>query len=235
MITSRIRPYLDIVARPLVSSTILQYRTGMDLSDPATALASGLTLPILRALAARSSPATAAQLHRVAGEGTEAGVRRALERLARYGILRREQVGDRAVYSLNDDHVLHPAVVALLRAGDELPRRLREEIASWEPAPAAAALYGSAARGDGDMDSDVDVLLVRPRLSTARQREQWDEQVHQLRDHVYRWTGNTCQVTDRSLPALRRLAVAKEPIMDAWRGEAVALAGPTISELLDAS
>jgi DNA-binding transcriptional ArsR family regulator len=60
--------------------------------------------------------------------GTEAGIRRALDRLARHGLLVAEQVGDRIVYSLNRDHVLHPAVAVLIQSGDELPPRLRKGI-----------------------------------------------------------------------------------------------------------
>lgn len=134
----------------------------VDVTDPATVLAGGLTMPILRALAHRSSPATAAQVHRAAVAGTEAGVRRALDRLTRHGLLLAEPIGDRIVYSLNRDHVLYPAVTALIRSADELPRRLRREISGWQVAPSAAALYGSAARRDGDADSDIDLLLVRP-------------------------------------------------------------------------
>ena len=38
-----------------------------------------------------------------------------------------EQIGDRVVYLLNRDHVLYPAVTALLRAEDELLRRLHDQ------------------------------------------------------------------------------------------------------------
>ena len=73
-------------------------------------------MPILRALSTRSTPATAAQLERVAGAGTGAGIRRALERLADHGVCVREEAGGRSVYSLNYEHVLYPAVIELLKA-----------------------------------------------------------------------------------------------------------------------
>lgn len=205
----------------------------MDVSDPATVLAGGLTMPVLRAVSRRTSPATAAQLRRAAAAGTEAGVRRALDRLARHGLLTAEEFGDRIVYSLNRDHVLYPAVTALVRAEDELPRRLRAEISAWQVRPAVAALYGSAARRDGDAGSDIDVLLVRPAGLGSREREVWAGQVDQMRAVVQRWTGNRCQVTDRSVAALRRLARAREPIVDQWRKDAVSLAGTGVSEFLD--
>jgi len=178
-------------------------------------------MPVLRALAHRTSPATAAQIYRVTQKGTEAGVRRAIDRLARQGLLVGELIGDRMVYLLNRDHVLHPAVVALLRAEDELPRRLRKEISSWQVPATAAAMYGSAARRDGDTDSDIDLLLIRPADFGSRH------------DLVQRWTGNRCQVTDRSVSSLKRLARSHEPIIDEWRKDAIKLAGADIDQLLD--
>jgi len=155
-------------------------------------------MPLLRALSSRASPATAAQLRRAAAAGTEAGVRRALDRLAVQGLVTTEEIGGRVVFLLNRDHVLYPAVTALLRAEEELPRRLRGEIPAWLVPPVAAALYGSAARRDGDADSDIDILLVRPASLGSRERELWNDQVHRLRDLVQRWTGNRCQSpTDR--------------------------------------
>jgi hypothetical protein len=190
-------------------------------------------MPVLRALSSRASPATAPQLRRAAAAGTEAGVRRALDRLAVQGLLTTEEIGDRVVYLLNRDHVLYPAVTALLRAEDELPRRLRGEIPAWLVPPVAAALYGSAARRDGDADSDIDILLVRPASPGSRERALWNDQVRRLRGLVQRWTGNRCQVTDRTVAALRRLSRAREPIGDEWRKDAVSLAGADIRQLLD--
>ena len=163
-------------------------------------------MPLLHALSSRGSSATAAQLRRAAG--SEAGVRRALDRLALHGLVTTAEIGDRIVYSLNRDHVLYPAATALLRAEDELPRRLRGEIPAWQIPPVAAALYGSAARRDGDAASDIDILLVRPASLGSRERELWSGQVHQLRGLVQRWTGNRCQVTDRSVASLQRLSRA---------------------------
>jgi len=86
-------------------------------------------------------------MRRAAAAGTEAGVRRALDRLALHGLVITEEIGDRVVYLLNRDHVLYPAATALLGAADELPRGLSREISAWQIPPVAAALYGSAARG----------------------------------------------------------------------------------------
>jgi predicted nucleotidyltransferase len=192
-------------------------------------------MPILRSLAGRSSPVTAAQLTRIAGVGTEAGVRRAAERLAAHGVCLTQDVGGRVVYTLNYDHVLYDAVTALLKADRELPRRLKSALADWEPAPASAVLFGSAARRDGDVGSDVDLLLVRPpQLTEARKRE-WLRQVHGLRTEVQHWTGNRLQVLDWTTPVLRRHARAREPLVDAILGDGVTVSGAQLTGLLERS
>lgn len=146
----------------------------------------------------------------------------------------RDLVGERAVYTLNADHVLHPAVSDLLGVSEQLVRRLRSELGSWDPAPVAAALYGSAARGDGGDDSDVDLLLIRPSLPTKAARNDWESQIETLRDQVRRWTGNHAQITDRTLAEIRRLVAAGEAIVESWRRDAVTLTGQPLSELLAA-
>ena len=192
-------------------------------------------MPILRALAGRSSPVTAAQLTRVASVGTEAGVRRAAERLTAHGVCLTEDIGGRVVYTLNYDHVLYDAVTALLKADRELPRRLKGALADWELAPSSAVLFGSAARRDGDVGSDVDLLLVRPPLLTEARKRDWVRQVHDLRARVQRWTGNRLQVLDWTTPVLRRHARAREPLVDAILGDGVTVFGAHLTALLERS
>jgi predicted nucleotidyltransferase len=192
-------------------------------------------MPILRALAGRSSPVTAAQLTRIAGVGTEAGVRRAAERLAAHGVCLTEDVGGRVVYTLNNDHVLYDAVTALLNADRELPRRLKRALADWEPAPASAVLFGSAARRDGDVGSDVDLLLVRPSQLSQTRKAEWGRQIHELRTAVQQWTGNRLQVLDWTTTVLRRHARAREPLVDAILDEGVTVSGAHITALLERS
>jgi len=54
------------------------------------------------------------------------------------------------------------AAVALLDLRGRLFERIRQQLKQWPMPPAAAAVFGSAARGDGDPASDIDVLVVRP-------------------------------------------------------------------------
>jgi predicted nucleotidyltransferase len=207
----------------------------MDLAEPGRGLAGGLTMPILRALAGRSSPATAAQVSRLAEVGTEAGVRRALERLAAHGVCSPKEVGGRIVYTLNYDHLLYGAVAALLDADRELPRRLKNALGEWEPAPVSAVLFGSAARRDGDVDSDVDLLLVRPPLRTETRKREWVRQVHELRAAVHGWTGNRLQVLDWTSLDVRKHERSDEPLVDSLLDEGVTVAGSRLASLLERS
>jgi predicted nucleotidyltransferase len=203
----------------------------MDVAEPGRGLAPGLAVPILRALARRSTPVTAARLTRLAGQGTEAGVRRAVERLASHGVCVRDEIDGRVTYSLNHDHVLYRTVTELLRADRLLVQRLKAALAGWDPAPVSAVLFGSAARRDGDLDSDIDLLLVRPKLS-ERKRQVWAQQVHDLRRQVGAWTGNRLQVVDKSAASVARLVSARERLFENIREEGIWLAGWTVEELL---
>ena len=133
----------------------------MDLTEPGSAFAGSLTMPILRALESRSQLASAAQVYRVADQGTAAGIQRALDRLAAHSICNREELAGRALYLLNHDHVLYRAVAAVLDAHDAFVRRLRKSLEEWAPAPVAGVLFGSAARRDSEVESDIDLLLIR--------------------------------------------------------------------------
>jgi len=206
----------------------------MNLTEPTTVLAPGLTIPLLRALASRGPGATAEQLRRAADAGTAAGVRRALDRLAEHGLLHEVRLGERAtLYELNRDHILYPAVQALLAVSDALPRRLAEAISSWARMPLSAALFGSAARRDGGLHSDVDLLVVRPPGAAGHDGSEWGEQIHDLRGRVRRWTGNHLQVVDRTTDELAELARAGEAIVEEWRRDAVTVYGKDLRELLE--
>ena len=195
----------------------------MDLSDPTRAVTPTLDGPVLAVLAAAGRPLTVGEVAAQATRGSEIGIRRSLGRLVEQGIVRATIVGRNRVHELNRDHVAAGVAEALARLRLELWRRLREELAGWDPPALYAAVFGSAARGDGDTGSDIDVLLVRPPFPrelhqpkqtdsllaqfagamavTAMPRanpERWHGQVDRLRTLVQRWTGNPLQVVELS-------------------------------------
>lgn len=205
----------------------------MDLTEPAAIVAPGLTVPLLRALVARTGGATSEQLRRVAGTGTAAGARRALERLAEHGVVKLTRVGEvSAIYELNREHVLYPAVQALVSVKDDLPRRLAQAISGWRRAPLSAALFGSAARSDGGPASDIDLLVVRPD-DVADDEPEWIDQLHGLRGQVRNWTGNYLQILERTADELDDLRRTNEAIIEELRRDAVTVHGDDLRALLE--
>jgi predicted nucleotidyltransferase len=172
---------------------------------------------------------------RSAHAGTAAGIGRALDRLSAHGLCNREEIGGRALYSLNYDHVLYRAVRIALDADRALVRNLKRSLATWSPEPLSAVLFGSAARRDGDYESDIDLLLIRPATTSAVRDRAWAPQVHQLRFDVQRWTGNHLQIVDWTHKSLRLYASRREPIIDNLVQDGVLLAGSPIRELLEPS
>ncbi len=92
------------------------------------------------------------------------------------------------LYRANTDHLAMPAMLALLRIGDELRNRMAERIAQWPLRPVSVVIYGSVARGDATTGSDLDVLVVRSD-ATEPDDPTWQHQVAELADRVYWWTG----------------------------------------------
>lgn len=202
----------------------------MDLSEPARVLAPGLTVPVLRALSQRTTPATASQIWRAARSGTLAGVQRACDRLVEHGLVEEHDAGGRTAYTLNYDHVLYDTVATALKVDMELRQRLVRAIDRWDLPPVSALLFGSAARRDGDAGSDVDLLLVRPALNASR-RPVWGRQVHDLARDVRRWTGNRLEVVDLRVTEVRRMVRGRDPVAKSWLDEGITLHGVDLEEV----
>lgn len=213
----------------------------MDLSDPTRAVTPTLDGSVLAALAAAGRPLTVGQVAQQAARGSEIGIRRSLTRLVEQGIVRATLMGRNQVHELNRDHLAAGIAEKLANLRGELWRRLREELARWNPRPLYASVFGSAARGDGDASSDIDLLLVHPpfpgekkppRLSPSLRAQiadalgeftlssaeadaaiQWERQVDHLRDLVEAWTGNALQVVDLSFYEWRRPSEQSRPLL----------------------
>jgi predicted nucleotidyltransferase len=130
--------------------------------------------------------------------------------------------------------------------------KFRLKFESWKVRPlyAAAAAFGSAARGDGDVSSDIDVFLVHPPLRGERKpsrsnatlesqiadalgvfaaaddagaSRQWEEQLDSLRESAERWTGNPLQIVDLSIHAWRRPAPSHHALLEEIRKDGIEL------------
>lgn len=87
----------------------------------------------------------------------------------------------------------------------------------------AAALFGSAGRGDGVASSDLDVLIIRPELVDVED-EKWREQLDSLQQAATRWTGNDARVLEYGEDELSRRS-RQEPVVVTALEEGIELAG----------
>lgn len=210
----------------------------MDWSRPVAVVSPGLEGPILRALRSRRHELTAPQVHRIARAGTVEGVRRALDRPTRQGIVDRRRTTAGPAYSANTDHLCWAAVEALfdvLHPWCEMRRRVRALVADLgQHSPLgdriAVAVVGSAARGDGDADDDLDLLVIVP-----DGLEQWlvDELSDRLRRDVRDWTGNAVDLHVRTPADLAAETRAERlAILERWALDAEQFVGPAVHDHL---
>jgi predicted nucleotidyltransferase len=194
----------------------------MNLSDPTRAVTPTLDGPVLAVLASAGRPLTVGEVAQQTARGSEIGIRRTLARLVAQGLVRATLMGRNQVHELNRNHVAAGVADILAELRLELWRRLRWELADWDPAPVYASVFGSAARGEGDESSDIDLLLVHPAFPgeaslkhktepvlpdvvtaavtlTPTNPHRWEQQVDRLRGLVKGWTGNELQVVDLSV------------------------------------
>jgi len=212
----------------------------MDWTYPERVFGPGLDAPVLRALWRSGTQLTGAQVHRLAGTGSERGVRYALDRLVTQGIVTRGSVGASHVYALNPEHLAYPAVDAALRAldpwrtlsqrtsalvRDSLPPVVRgEQLVAHE---VAVSVFGSVARGTADDESDLDLLVVMPDDVTGG-----EELADRLEVEGRRWTGQRVQVYLTTRGDLVRARDAGDPVVTSFRADARRIHGPSVDDLL---
>jgi len=169
----------------------------MQLDRPLRTVTSSIDAEILGLLGSVDYVVSARKVHLLLGEHSESGVRKALDRLVEQGTVSMQRGGQAKLYRLNRDHLAAPYVIGLAHMKDQLVGLLRERFAQWSPRPAAAALFGSAARGAMRPDSDIDILIVRPDTVGADE-DPWRTQVVLLEQDVATWTGNDVRVLELS-------------------------------------
>ncbi len=161
------------------------------------------------------------------------GVRKALKRLVRQGIVLREGSRSAFLHQLNREHLGAAAVLALAGMRSELWQRIRDAVAEWELPPTHASAFGSAARGDGNEASDIDILLVRP-TATPEADPAWGQQVDALRRRVEIWTGNRASIVEVGEQALQEMLAQSQPppVLGAVLRDGIELAGVPARRLL---
>lgn len=200
----------------------------MDFSRPYRALIPTLDGPVLRAVAGSEGALTRPQILALANEGSEAGVRKVLNRLVEQGVVIEQRVGSFYTYQANRDHLTWPAVEILVSAHDRLDDRIKRLVGEWKIQPLSVELFGSVATGESTSASDIDLMVVSPHIEDD-QAEPWDLQIDDLRNAVERWTGNTCEVLVMDPLELVRAKANGEPTLDSKR---VSLAGDRIDAMV---
>ena len=107
----------------------------MDLHHPFQVITPTVDGDVLAALAGAEAEFTAPQIHRLIGEHSESGVRKALKRLERQGIVRATRAGQAWLYELNREHLAAVHVVALTRLRRVLVEKVGDEISRWSTKP----------------------------------------------------------------------------------------------------
>lgn len=194
----------------------------MMLQVPFRALTPTVDGDVLGVLAGAQAAFTPPQVHQLLGGRSEAGVRKALQRLASHGVVDVDQVGRAYAYSLNRDHLLADQVIAIAQTGVRFVAALQAALAGWEVPCSYAAIFGSAARGRMSVDSDIDLLIVRPD-EVPQDGSPWQGQVMGLEDVVRRMTGNDAQVLELSVHEVDH--GLDRPVMREIQRDAVTLAG----------
>jgi predicted nucleotidyltransferase len=197
----------------------------MNLRRPhATVTGGALEGDVLAVLAGTTKPLTGRQVGRMAGHGSDRGIRIALNRLAEQGLVHAQDAPPAVLYTLNRDHIAAPIVFALASLRSDLLTRLRSSLEAWEIPPVHASLFGSAARGEADVDSDIDVFVLRP-ASVDVEQSTWRAQLDALARDIERWTGNAASVSELSEADLVPLAAGRPPIVEEISRDGVTLAG----------
>jgi predicted nucleotidyltransferase len=204
----------------------------MDLSRPYAAIGPTLDPGVLTILAGTSRPMTGREIARLLGRPSHSGVIAALQRLVVQGLVDREEAGRAFLFTLNRQHLAAPLAELLADLRGELLGRIRAAIETWTIKPAHLSLFGSAARGDGGTDSDIDLFVVRAE-SVEPGNATWREQLDLLTWQIERWTGNPARIAEVGQAEVGRLRKDRPAILDELRADAIGLAGPEASALLE--
>ncbi len=196
----------------------------MDFRAPFSVVTPTLDGAVLAVLARSDRALSGRQVHRLAGHGSEEGVRKVLERLSGTGVVLRDDVGAAHLYRLNRNHLAAPHIEAIADLGADLVRHARSAIDGWKTPAVVALLFGSVARGEGGSDSDIDVLVVR-RKDCDADDPQWRDQLNDLSEQLHDWSGNDPRILEYGVDETGRLG--NEGVVSDALADGIRLGGST--------
>lgn len=197
----------------------------MDLSHPMADVVPCAHGPVLVVLASTTTPLTGRAIAELTRPRvSQPRVARILKDLTHAGLVSRIPAGSAFLFSLNREHLAAGPVEALASLRAQLLARIAVHANRWSDPPDGVVVYGSAARGDGGTASDIDLLVIRPR-DVDGDDPGWQQNLTDLAAQVTRWTGNPCELLDRSTDELVSMAAAGERLLAEIRRDGRALVG----------
>lgn len=197
----------------------------MQLQHPFRTVTPTVDGDVLGVLAGADAAFTAPQVHRLLGARSEAGVRKALNRLAEQGIVRAGRVGQAVAYQLNRRHLAAKHVLGIARLHQELLDAIRHAVSQWHEQPEFVALFGSLARRQMRPDSDIDVLVVRPDHLDGGDRT-WLGQLDDLSDDITAMTGNETRILELSAAQTQAALAEGQQVVEDVHNHGVRVHGP---------
>lgn len=192
----------------------------MDFAHPLRVIAPTLDGDVLTVLAGAEEEFSGRRIHSLVGHGSEAGIRKAAERLVDQGIVLRSQAGQAKLYRLNRQHVCAEGIEHIAASRSNFLERLRANIRIWQVQPRAAVLFGSVARREAGSGSDVDILVVRP-AAVEEDSPAWRQQLNRLERSATAWTGNDARLVELGEGELNRARALLQEVL----GDGIELAG----------
>lgn len=197
----------------------------MQLDRPIRVVTPTVDGDVLAVLARADAEFTPPEVHRLVGDHSEDGVRKALQRLAGQGIVRSRRAGHAVLYQLNRRHLAAGAVIELAQLRDTLLARLRDRLDTWLVKPRYAAMFGSAATGGMRSESDIDIFVVRP-SEVDGDAEGWRSQLLDLESDVSSWVGNDVRVLEYSDREVAEGLSSSDRVLADIEAGGIRLAGP---------
>ena len=192
----------------------------MNLAQPFELVTPTLDGDLLAVLARAESSFTIGQIAGLVGHASVSGLRKALGRLSRQGIVSAQRTPAAVLYSLNRRHLAAEAILFLANLRTHLIERMATDMRQWPTPPAYAALFGSAARGDMSPESDIDTFVLRPR-QVAVEDKAWRDGVDSFTAKVASWTGNDVRIFEVGVSDVN----AADPLIKAVAAEGLTLVG----------